>query len=488
MNKIYTACLRALASKVFFCFVVILFIIQAGWIAFSFRYPIVHDEIFHFPVIKIYSQQISPFITNQPHSYDIHQNLQNGGATVFHYLISYPYRLISVATDNTAKQVIALRVLNITLVAVGLFVYREVFLRMKISKPIVHSGLLLYTLIPLVPFVSATISYDNLQFPLFGWFLLVSLDVLQKKGSDWADWVMLIMVGCFTSLVKLTSLPVFVFAVLYLATTVYRYNSRAPLHEIARSFKKSSYLKRYLLISVTLLFVGMFSARYIKNVIVYHSPQPSCQKTLSLERCKSNSIFRRNYDLMTTVNNRETQNIADYFIRWSRSVLVAGTTGTAANLKDGTVDSGDPVPFIYNFMFFGSILSFGGILYSAKRIFRTSESRMMLLYTLFLTILVFYLNASEYYRLREAVAMSPRYLLPVAPTVIMFAGVSFADIIKHRGLKLAALAVFVAMMTQGGGVTTHIIKSNSSWYWENKKVRDINQDAKQILDPLIKEH
>jgi len=157
---------RVLGSRGFLVFIIILFAFQSAWIAFSFRYPMLYDEYFHVNVIKLFSQQLSPFITSQPTSYDIFGVLSYGVATLFHYLMSFPYRAISVFTDNLAIQVISMRLVCIAFTAVGIVLFNKLFQKIGIKQVFINVALLLFVLLPIVPFVAATVNYDNMHYSL----------------------------------------------------------------------------------------------------------------------------------------------------------------------------------------------------------------------------------------------------------------------------------------------------------------------------------
>ena len=54
------------ADKRLFYLVIVLLVIQALWISLSGRYPMAFDEDFHFGIIRLYSDHISPFWNGHP--------------------------------------------------------------------------------------------------------------------------------------------------------------------------------------------------------------------------------------------------------------------------------------------------------------------------------------------------------------------------------------------------------------------------------------
>ena len=107
--KIWQNFLNIISSKWFFIFVTIFFFAEMAWIALSAIYPMLFDEEYHLGIIDIYARQISPFIASQPAEASFHGDITRYGSYLFHYLISFPYRFISIFTDDLPTKIIALR-------------------------------------------------------------------------------------------------------------------------------------------------------------------------------------------------------------------------------------------------------------------------------------------------------------------------------------------------------------------------------------------
>ena len=108
-----------------------------------------------------------------------------------------------------------------------------------------------------------------------------------------------------------------------------------------------------------------------------------------------------------------------------------------------------------------------------------------------LTVLsaVFTYNYLRYIKYHAMYGIQPRYLLSALPIIIVMAVVAINFMLKkNRYLKLVILLIVFLMLTQGGGVITHILRSKDSWYWENSTVIEVNNVAKKILRPLVKEY
>src|ERR1044071_4545924 len=104
---------RTMGSRRFFWVVLGFFVFESLWIGLSAVYPMAFDEEFHLGVIRIYSQQWSPFLASQPENANQFGALVTDPSYLYHYLMSFPYRLIAVITDNLMVQVILLRLFNV---------------------------------------------------------------------------------------------------------------------------------------------------------------------------------------------------------------------------------------------------------------------------------------------------------------------------------------------------------------------------------------
>src|SRR5687768_2222343 len=100
MDRIAQKILGILGTRKFFWVVLGFFVFESVWIALSAIYPMAFDEEFHVSVIRIYSEQWSPFLAGQPENANRFGSLATDPSYFYHYLMSFPYRLLSVFTDS----------------------------------------------------------------------------------------------------------------------------------------------------------------------------------------------------------------------------------------------------------------------------------------------------------------------------------------------------------------------------------------------------
>lgn len=484
VNKLTEKTIGVVSSRGFFWFVIGLFVLQATWLAFSFSYPMIYDENFHVPVTQIFADQWSPFIVNQPPSYDIYGNLSHGMASLYHYLMSFPLRVVLLFTDNLAAQVLVLRGLNIAMAAAGLYLYARLFSTIGIKQSHINVAALLFVMLPIVPFVAAHVSYDNMLFLLTAWFFIVAVKLVNAKRFQWQDYGLLVVVGCIASLVKFTFLPVFAATLVYAAIMVFRRYGKKTWSVFVRSLRTTDKRKNVAIIVSLLVSVGMFSAVYLQNTIRFGSPQPACQKTMSVDRCIKRSVVKRNIEAEATKNLRPELSLPQYFNSWYGSIAGYVIAMSAAP----NVGAKAPLPVVYSAVYFGGLLMLGVLAYAWRSLPKSAGWYLLLTMSAVLIIAVFMNNYSIYQRYHMAFAMQPRYLLNIAPIIIVMAVTAVGFIFRRsRYIKVGIMVAALALFTQGGGAVTHILRSDERWYWQNDIVIQANQTVKKVLTPIVKE-
>ena len=137
-----TKILNFLRSPTFFTAIMVLFLIEAVWIALSAAYPMVFDENTQFGIIQLHAQQWSPIFTHQPAHAGFAGALTRDPSYLYHYLLSFPYRLLSAITTSQMVQVVGLRLINVAFFATGLVLFRRLLLKTKVSPAIVNVTIL----------------------------------------------------------------------------------------------------------------------------------------------------------------------------------------------------------------------------------------------------------------------------------------------------------------------------------------------------------
>lgn len=463
--------------------------------ALSAVYPMAFDEDFHFGLIKVYSHYWLPFLSSQPPHAAAYGAVARDPSYLFHYLMSFPYRLIALFIHGQTGQVIVLRLIDIGLFASGLVLFRRVLLRAKMSLALTNLSLLLFVLIPIVPQLAAHINYDDLIFPLVALTCLLTFNVtdqLRKKQPSARTIIELLAVCFFAGQVKYEFMPVFAGVVLFLLFVLYR-NFRGQFGKfwprLWQSWRLQSYLAKVLLVVALLVSFGLFVQRDGYNLVKYHTFTPDCSKVVSVQSCKAYGPWRRNYDKHQKVLASPTKinyfNPATYLGVWSywmwyRMFFVVN--GPASHYTNYP-----PLPLISAAAALIGIAGIIGLLIWRRRIFQNNPYIAFFAIVILLYLVALWIAGYAQYRYtNQLVLMNGRYLLPILLLACAIIGRAFSLSLRDSPNRKAAIAVVaILLFLQGGGFLSFISRSDSSWDWPNNTVVKVNNAARKITKPII---
>ena len=481
-----------LASDGFFYGIISLLVLQALWIALSGRYPMAFDEDFHLGIIRLYAHHISPFWSAQPPNADIFGAVYRDPSYLYHYLMSFPYRLIPVFTTDQTIQVLILRFINIGLLASGLPLYRRLLGKAGVSRGLTHALLLAFILLPIVPFLAAQINYDNLFIPLVALSILLTVRVNEELGLrgrvPMATLMELIIVALLSSVVKYAYLPVFIAIGVFLTVQFYRYLGRKKKFWITVAFSFTLIGKRFrwVLIFGVLVSSILFTERYGINLVKYHEAVPNCDQVLTVQRCNDYGPYQRDYYYA----QQKTGNLhgpigftGDWLYgMWLRTFFAVDGPGTNFETRSPLV-----VPAIA-----GIILPAAGILallWKARAVLKRYDNSILLLFAGVVGCYVALLWFDEYKAYLHAgqpVAINGRYLLPILPLFMALLGLGCYELLRLRPrLQTLLTAIAILALVWGGGVLTFIIRSRAVWYWPNHYLITANEKVQDALSPIV---
>jgi hypothetical protein len=494
LNKVSGKVLKIINSRGFFWFVIGFFIFEAAWIALTAAYPQAFDEQFHFGLIKIYSYHLSPFLAKQPAGGNAFGAVARDPSYLYHYLMSFPYRLIELFTKLQSYQVIALRFIDIFLFAYGFILFKKILIRTKVSSGYANLAILIFALIPIVPQLAGQINYDDLLFPLVAFICLLSfklIDEIKKLKPSFRTVFILLITAVLTSLVKYAFLPIFlsiiVFFAFYLLWT-YRTKLKIILANFISSFKKESLILKTVLIAGLVLSVFMFAQRDVVNLINYHTVDPNCSSVLSVNQCTAYSAWYANYERHIQLLNhqiRPSSNFIVYIFEWLYWMwyrLFFAVNGPASGFTNYP-----PLPVPCAIALIIGLFGFIAAIKFRKELFKANPySTLMLIACAFYIIALILQGYSTYRYTATLENMNGRYLLPV----LLLTGAVFVKAFslvfrKYSHLKVIIACVIVLMFLEGGGILTYINRSDNSWYFQNSKVIKANEVAKKITKKVV---
>jgi hypothetical protein len=472
-----------IASPRFFWGVVALLVLQAAWIALSGRYPMAFDEDFHLGVIRLYAHHLSPFWSSHPAGTDAFGAVSRDPSYLYQYLMSFPYRLVSVFTSSQTAHVLTLRFIDIGLFAAGLALYRKLLLKTGASRALVHACLAIFILVPIVPLLAAQINYDNLLLPLTALMLLLAVDFGQELGLrkriNGRLLLIIAILGLLTSLVKYAFLPILAVIGVYIVVKLCQTRPAS----LVWTGRRTGWLLAVLLI----ISLGLFVQRYGVNVLRYHKPVPDCSKVLSVKKCSAYPPWNRDYYLSqirhdTGGTDSPLTFTADWFYgMWLRTFFAVD--GPASNFST----RGPLILPGIGAVVFASAAAIA-LAVGFKRILRSYDKRVLWLFVSAIVVYAAVLWFDEYQsflQTGQTVAVNGRYLLPVMPLLLLLLALGVNEVLKYRQkAKLAFAAAVVLCLLWGGGALTYILRSSDSWYWHNQAVYDANHAVQHVLGPV----
>lgn len=494
MTDLKTKILAGLRSPQFFAAVLILFFVEAAWIAVSAAYPMVFDENTHFGIIQLFSHQWSPLITQQPPDTEWAGALTRDPSYLYHYLLSFPYRLIAHITNDHMIQVIDLRFINILFFGGALILFRRLLLKTRVSPAIVHVTMLFFVLMPVVPLLAGQINYDNLLILVTAIALLQAVTITQKLRDGQlpiARLLALSIVCLLGSLVQYEFLVIFAGLFLWFSWQFW-ISSRRGLKIIPGLFAgwRNTVWQRKLLLAIPLIVAsGLFAQKYGVNLAVYHTPLPACDQVMSREACDGYAPWHRNQQvLLNKPAGGVNANPLLYLASWTYRMLIAMFfTSSGGASAQAFYLSINPLPIIFGTALL--VLAGGALLLLRYRqlVFRDYQHMDFLIFIgVFFTFMLWFHNYRDYVSLGEKVAIQGRYIFPVILPLMLIVALAFRQLFGHRAhLKLAMLSVAFLMFLQGGGALSYIVNSNESWYWQNSVVSKLNKSAQRVVGKLV---
>ena len=499
----YRKIVNFLGSRKFFALLLIIFGVEAAWIALTARYPQAFDEQSHLGIIQLYAHQWSPFFAHQPSGADVYGALTRDPSYLYHYLMSFPWRLITHLTHSFTAQVIIMRFLNIILFGSSFFMFRKVLGYTPASKALIQVSLLFLALTPVVPLLASQINYDNMFIPLSGlavlWCLRFVRAFREQQRIQFDILAQLAVICLLGSLVKYAFLPIFAAIFVIITIILWRARSDQLRSMLSQGWRAISRVQRVVYAAILLVSIGLFTQIYAINILRYHTPVPECDQVLSVKECAGYAPWLRNYDIVQSKTTPPFWQEVTYSFDWlyhSMGELIF-TISSSFNTM-GTVDYYVGTQTIAVEVLAWSIFGIGvlvSLLY-AKYIWRNETLR---LFVVIIGVYVFALwaqNYEDYLHTGQPLAIHGRYLLPILPLVYVIVALAVRKLLQARRIMsgvsfstrkvtLAAI-VLVVLCTQGGGSLTYIVRSDPSWFWpQSTAAQRVNAKAKKILNPVI---
>lgn len=485
-----------LNSQRFFWAVILFFVFEATWIALSAKYPMAFDENFHFGLIKTYTHYWLPFLSNQPAGADAFGAVPRDPSYLYHYVMSFPYRLIAHFVYSQTIQVIILRFINIALFTTGIILFRRLLCRVGMPMKFMNITFALFVLLPFVPLLAGQINYDNLIFPLVAWACLITLTATEefKVGKPSARTQLTLVIVCvFASLVKYEFMPVFAGIVLFLLVVLKHNNHtkvRALYKKLLRSWHGQSVYSQVLLVALLVISLGLFAQRDGVNLVKYHTFTPNCSKVLSVKSCSKYPPWDFNYHDHKDVEKSKADGTMKYenpvsYTGWWMYWMWYRTFFAVDGPKKFTNYPPLPLPAAM-----GAIVIVVGIIALCvcwRHVLKNNLYMQFFLIVSIVYLATLWIEGYLTYRYTGVFEiMNSRYLLPVLLLLAALMGKALYGLTRRLPVLRVSFAVIaLVFFLEGGGFLTFIVRSDENWDWQNNTVIHVNNAARKALKPVL---
>lgn len=482
------------ASKWLFVGSLVWLALQSLWLILSSNL-LPYDEYYHVGIIEFYARQWSPFISQQPAEVSIYGDLTRLPAYLYHYLMSFPYRLLDVITDNHTLIVIGLRILNVAMVLIGIMLFRKLFREAKVSERVINLATLVFVATPIVPLLSAQNNYDNAMFMLTPVVLLLAYRLVTKP-TELTTLLWMGTVGMLATLIKYNFIVIFAAVVVYVTwVLVYRHRQRI-VGILIGSLQKAPKAGLVAMV-VFVLTLGLFTERFGVNAVLYKQVKVDCAKVQPREVCVQYSPWRRNQKALTKTSTGYLYGGAFTYTSHWVSTIMRGYYAIFANIIPENTNIPDPygnyvfknllplpIALGYSFVALGLL----SLLISIKQLWREHLTRLTVVSSTLLVLALWTFNYTFYLKYGRAYAIQARYLIPMMLPLLVLFGQSLAMTVRRTSLGWFKwlLLTMVALYVLSGGIAGWIIKSNDNWYWpHNSLVLNANRTAKAMLKWVV---
>jgi hypothetical protein len=359
----------------------------------------------------------------------------------------------------------------------------------------------LVTLLPFAVLLASQVSYDNLQFLLAGvsflWAIRIYKDYQRSGKLDWFRLAGLIIIGLFACSVKYTFLPLLVgFGAAFLPG-MWR-TRRTAVSSFRSGFGKLPLTGRLGFVTAFVVAVFLFAGGVGLNIVRYHNPEPRCDLVISKTECAQFGPWLRDHAPGLVHSHPSAVGILTYPFVWLQYMVKESFFAIYSYFDSANVVHYYTAPAIAQLWavgWFWAVLCIIALLWTGRYLWRDGLTRMVLVASLFYVAALFFVNIRSYWNTGSPVAIHGRYLLPVLIPLLACVVIGLRRWLaaKHpkQNVRTKAavgglVAVTLLLFTQGGGMTTYIVRSDHNWFWQQSQpAQRLNQDLKSAIDPFI---
>jgi hypothetical protein len=485
---------RFFASSLFFKIVIGFFTLSSVFIALFSLYPMAFDENFHVGLIRAYSELWLPFGIEQKPAYDVFGAVVTDPSYLYHYLMSFPYRVLQGLLPSEVLTILALRLLNIAFCVGSLFVFRRLLREAKVSPAITNVTFAFVVLLPVMSLLAGQVNYDNLVMLILAYVLLLAyrirVAIVSENRILAVPLFLLVTLLAYTSVIKYAFLPIAVAVVVYLIAVYFKHvkTHKRVWKQFWGDVRHIGNVQKVTLSIVFVIGLGLFAQRYAVNVMRYKDPVPDCAAVVSVERCMAYGPWGRDYRYENNPNKPQTDGPILYTLQdwswgmWHRTFFtLAGPSNSYQTKKQLPIISYSAIALF--------VIVALSVFWQGRSVLRRYPVFVLVLSVVTVYVLALWQQQyGSYVQTGQPVAINGRYLLPLWPVLGAFGLLAFASAARNLNVQ-KYLAVFtvitLVIFLQGGGAITYIVRSEPIWFWFNDPVQSVTSTARDIISPFI---
>jgi len=478
--------LRFVSSTSFFIATLVLFAAQSSWLAITSRFPMAFDEAYHFGLIQFFAHRLSPIISAQPETMNKFGALPQNPSLLYHYILSWPDRLINIFTDAPVIHVICLRLCNVGLVIASLFLMRKLLRLLPLSTGLSNLLIFAFAFTPIVPVLAAQINYFNLLvLTATGcvYLLIRFMNELRARRFDSRLFLLLVSLSLLSSLVAFAFLPILAVIGCALVFVIVRSRRQSRVVGVRRGFDKLPALTKILLLTLVVASGVLWLRVYGVNLLRYHTPVPQCNQVLSVEACQHYYSWGRNHDLyQQTVTHPPAfhMSFALFSMRW----FVVNTFYLFGVVQPRVGLSYVSTPYFVILSLLGIVLT-TTLVVTSRVLLKNRDVQLLCFIIIAYSLAVWGRNYHDYLHLGVSVAVNGRYVVPIVIFGFAILGLGLQLFLHGRGkhailLKAALTSFTIVLCLVFGGFNQYLAQITPSYGHLNSSNNFVLPDYQSI--------
>lgn len=380
------------------------------------------DEMGHISLINRYYKS-SLFSIDNPY---VEHNLTASSREPSLYHASFG-KLFQIIDLNPS--VYLLRSLNIVLLIIYLFGVYLFLKELNIVGLSYHIFLILLMNSIMLPFLFASVNYDNLV-NVSSIFLTLFFIRLWKKVSG----TNLLLYTAFLTIGSMTKISFLPLALFFSLALLIRHRKNVKIILIRNKNNK------LLIATISITFL-LFCYFWFYNIIFYRNLAPKCTQLYSQDNCLENSIYKREQSLSLDKPLMSTPTVMDTYFRSWKVGMLSGIFGIFSH--DSTTASPDFCVIVYYFLAIGIFLS---LIYDKKR---RKMSMTLLLIAIIYSAFVFKSTYEGYILFGlPGIARQGRYLFPILPLLYYLTSNGYSKIISNKYISCLIIIILFIFINQ----------------------------------------